>query len=239
MPWLTRARASRVPPSYPLLHIEDDFLWRELIISVVETSPVVQSCLSVSTGAEGLSLAQVWQPALVLLDLRLPDADGFALARELARLPRPPRVLALSHRMDDETLHQVGQSHFAGLIWKNADALHLVPFALAEIVAGRKYYSPEVRDAFRRLRADPEAFFKILSVREVELLPYFGLGWTDAEIAERLGVSAFTIKSHRQHIMAKLDLHRTAQLIHWTIVRGFVPANGLPPPFPSGKLPAG
>jgi DNA-binding NarL/FixJ family response regulator len=237
MPWLAHARANRVHPSYPLLHIEDDFLWRELIVSVVETSPVVQSCLSASTGAEGMSLAQAHQPALVLLDLFLPDMDGFAIARELAQLPRPPRVLALSNRTDDETLYQVGQSHFAGLIWKNVDALHLLPIALAEIVAGQKYYSPDVRDAFRRLRSDPKAFFKILSMREVELLPYFGLGWSDGEIADHLGASAFTIKSHRQHILAKLDLHRTAQLIHWTIVHGFVPANGLPPPRPKSEEP--
>jgi DNA-binding NarL/FixJ family response regulator len=55
----------------------------------------------------------------------------------------------------------------------------------------------------------------------MELLPFFGYGWTNERMAERTGLSAATIRTHRQNILRKLDLHSTEKLIHWAIVKGF------------------
>lgn len=215
--------------SLSILHIEDDPLWGEAVRLVVESLPEPVDYRRGATGAEGIRLAREQEAEIVLLDLRLPDRDGFGVAGDLVRRAGRPRIIVLSARTDDAALLQVmRQPHFSGLIWKAGWMREQLPAALAEVRSGRKYYPPEVRDALRRLRADPQAFFKILSDREIALLPGLGRGLTDGEIAGQAGLTALTVKSHRQHIMAKLGLHRTPDLIYWAIEHGFVEST-LPP----------
>ena len=70
-------------------------------------------------GQEGLALCRKIQPDVVLVDLRLPDEDGFQFAARVKELPRAPRVLFLSCRTDDVTLFHAWSDSVAGLIWKS------------------------------------------------------------------------------------------------------------------------
>ncbi|MBI2518385.1 MAG: response regulator transcription factor [Opitutae bacterium] len=212
-----------------ILSIEDESLWRTFIAAALGVLPMVSQSESAPTGQDGLRMARTLRPDIVLLDLMLPDTDGFSLALDLARLPHPPRIILLSSRQDDVALLAASESHISGLLWKSGDVFRQLPVVLGEVASGRKFYPPEVRDALRRLRADPNAFFKILSTRELELMPRFGLGQSDAEIATALGLSNHTVKSHRQHVMAKLGLHSAPRLIHWAIDHGFAPLRRQPP----------
>lgn len=206
------------------LHIEDDPLWSNVVARVLRSVPELARTAHARNGTDGLALARTLQPDIVLLDLRLPDADGFLLSAGLARFVPAPKILLVTARGDDATLFHATQPHIAGLVWKSTEIAGELPEAMRAALLGKKYYPPDVRDALRRLRADPNAFFKILSEREISLLPHFSLGETDEQIAAAVGLSAFTVKSHRQHIMAKIGLHRTPDLIRWALDHGFVPS---------------
>jgi two-component system response regulator NreC len=216
-----REVASMRAAASSILYIEDDSPWCELIETAIRGWPGARRFTAAATTAQGLRDARTLTPEIILLDLPLPDADGFALARELSRLPHRPRLLLLSARSHDAVLFQAGQAHISGLLWKTPAVTRVLPVALQEVAAGRRFLLPEVGMALRRLRADSEAFFKFISERELELLPIFGLGCTDDEIAARVGLSPLTVKSHRQHILAKLGLHRSVDLVHWAIRSGF------------------
>lgn len=214
-------------------------MWQTVISAALRALPSVAHFEHASTGHDGLALTRTLRPDLVLLDLVLSDADGVALALELARLPFPPRVLLLSARRDAAALYAASEPHIAGLLLKSHGALGQLPQAIGTVAAGGKYYPTEVREALRRFRADPQAFFKLLSPRQIALLPHFARAESDEEIATGLGLSAHTVKSHRQTVMRKLDLHGPARLTHWAIVNGFGGA-ALPPALqaPSSKLQA-
>ncbi len=183
---------------------------------------------TVPDAATALSRAESLQPDVVLLDVVLPDGDGLAVARTLSAMKTPPRIVLLSVRRDDVVLQAASSAHIAALLWKTGDVLDKLPEAIRTVTAGGKYHPPEVREALRKFRADPQAYFKILSDRELELLPRFGEGLSDEEVATLFGLSIHTVKSHRQNILTKLGLHSTARLIHWAIMRGFVrpPSDG-------------
>lgn len=166
-------------------------------------------------------MARTLRPSVILLDLQLPDTEGAQLAEELAQLPHEPRIVVLSVRQDPVSLHAACAPHIAGLIWKNADTLAHLPAAIAAVAAGGRYFPAEVRDALRRFRSDPKAFFKLLTPREQELMSFFARGASDAEIAAACGLSAHTVRAHRQNAMHKLDLPSFARLVHWAIVNGF------------------
>ncbi len=213
---------------FSLLHVEDDSLWQTSVAGVLRQLPEVQSYETVATASAARERACDFQPDLVLLDVVLADGDGLQLAREFAGRPIPPRILLLSVRRDDAVLQAAHESHVAALLWKSNDVLTRLPEAIRTVAAGGRYFPPEVREALRKFRSDPAAYFKILSDRELDLLPLFGSGLSDDEAAAQLGLKASTVKTHRLSILAKLNLSSTARLIHWAIQRGFVrpPSDG-------------
>ncbi|MBI5424477.1 MAG: response regulator transcription factor [Opitutae bacterium] len=210
-----------------ILQIEDDPLWRDFCAAALQDRPEVGSLETAVDGAGGLALAQLRRPDIVLLDLRLPDIDGFVLLEQLAKLrPRPPKILILSVRNDAWALFRSRDERVHGFLWKTGDIkLHLLT-ALTALAQGNKYYPADVRQAWTELRADPSAFFKILSSRELDLMHHFASGLGDAEIAQQIGLSTLTVKSHRQHVMTKIGVHSTPQLIHWAIRAGFGRGDG-------------
>jgi DNA-binding NarL/FixJ family response regulator len=209
-------------PPKSLLHVEDDVLWGRAVKQMVNGRREVSHIGTAATAAQGLALCRARQPDLAVLALELPDADGFDLALTLANLPRPPRVLLLTVKTDEVTLFRASYAYIAGMIWKTGQVRVTLHCAIREVLAGRRYFPTDVREAMRTIRTDPTAFFKILSSRELSLLPLLCQGSSDSQIAAQTDLCPVTIRSHRQHIMAKLDLHRTADLIRWAAEKGFV-----------------
>jgi two-component system secretion response regulator SsrB len=209
-------------PSPTLFHIEDDPVWGHAVQTMIRGWQEVRHVGVATTAAEGLACCRLHQPNLVLLELQLPDADGFDLAVALAGLSCAPRVLALTGRADEATLFRVGRANIAAMVWKAGPIRETLRCAVGEVLAGRRYFPADVRAAIRSIRCRPNAFFKILSERELSLLPMLCQGAADSDLALRTGLSPATVKSHRQHIMTKLDLHRAADLIRWAAEKGFV-----------------
>jgi DNA-binding NarL/FixJ family response regulator len=185
--------------------------------------PAVRQVLTAGTGAEGLAQARTQRPDVVLLDLRLPDADGLELADELGALPHVRRIVLVTARADDAALHAAAsRPHITGLIWKNLQMPHLLPRALDVVAGGGRFHPPEVRAAWCELKRRPDAFYKYFSPRELEFAALLGRGLSDGEVAEKLGVGTFAARSQRQRIMQKLGLHRSVDLVHWAIRTGLV-----------------
>lgn len=216
-----------------LVHIEDDAWSVQIVRELVRHWPEIEHAGAAVSAAEGAALCRQTRPAIALIDLRLPDGDGFSLGKALRQLPHPPRLIFLTARKDDAALFALSRDPSLSLLWKSpAINDHLRP-AVAEALAGRAYQPPEVRANLLRLRRDPLAFFKILADAELELLPLFGRGLSDQDIAAATGRSAFTIKWRRHQIMRKLDLHRATDLMRWARQKGFAD-EGAPPCPPAG-----
>lgn len=176
---------------------------------------------SAANGRDGIALCREKQPAIVLLDLGLPDLDGFAVWEQLHTLPRPPRALLLTGRTDEALLHRVGLGGFAGLLCKDAVLPdHLRP-ALAVVAAERTYYPREVGEALRRFRGSPDAFFKLLSPWELKLVSLLAQGHRDDDIAAQTGCRGGTIRNHWHNIAGKLGLRDRHDLHRWAVAKGF------------------
>jgi len=204
-----------------VLHIEDDSLWARVVAGLLGDWPEVCPVGAAGNGHDGLVLCAERKPAVVILDLVLPDLKGFEVLDRLNALPHPPQILLLTCRQDEAVLYRLGFGGVAGLIWKSIDfARHLRP-ALAALAAGRSYFPPEVTGALRRFHASPDAFFKILSPLEQRLVSLAGMGWTDGEIARRLACGFSTVRVHFRNIMIKLGLEGRHALLRWARTAGF------------------
>lgn len=201
--------------------VEDQILFREFLIDSLQNK---LGCEVVGTAIDGpgaLDLISRLKPELVILDILIPEISGIVVARSLRKdFPRI-RILALSNEMDAKTLHQVHQLRLNGFVDKNAASFEVLEEALTVIRAGGRFFSESMVRAVKELRADPEAFMKILSPREQEILTHIGGGLSDQEIGMRLGLSDTSVQSHRRNLLRKLNCHSTPQLIRFAQDKGF------------------
>lgn len=194
-------------------------------------------------GARAACLAN--PPDVLLLDLWLPDGDALTLAAELRRLRLPVRIIACTSRRDPVALHSYDALQLDGMLLKCGHLPVRLRAALDRVRDGGRYLSPGLASLHARMHADPAAYYKLLSTRQLGLLPWLGCGLADEVIAQHLAAQPVAVRSHRYRIMRTLGLNRLADLMRWAVRTGFVPPSlfsggdgGSPHP-PGGPEPVG
>ena len=211
------------------LVIEDHTMVRELLVTACAQALPGATLASAGTRAAALISCRREPPDLVILDLVLPDGDGLDLAPEILRAAPTAKIIALSSHIDEFTLQRAQSSHVHGIIDKNEQPVRILHEAITAVLAGQRYFSSRVQRLKASVQADPLAFDKILSVREQSVLRLIGDGQSNEQIALNLGISPGTAKLHRLHIMAKLGLHSTPQLMRYAVEKGFTRIADRPP----------
>lgn len=187
------------------------------------------------SGLRAVELILNEKPDVVILDLSLPDMDGFNVVDRVFSAMPALRFLVLSSHCDDYTLFRVEKSGVHGFIDKNSNTVETLQEALTAIADGRIYFSAAFQAAKLARRTDPRSFTKVLSEWERAILSLIGQGLSDEEIGERLNLSHRTVQTHRSNILRKLDVKGTPKLIAFAIEHGFtqIPARqGSKPAFP-------
>ena len=214
-------RSAPVGTRHTVLHIEDDPFWSELVAKAIGQWPEFRLVGTVPTGVDGIRRCQELAPRIVVLDLRLPDMNGFEVLEALQRQSPRPKVLLMTVRDDQVALHHASRPEVAGMISKTAYFDLELRGALAVIVSGGRYFAGRIQAAARSLRASPTAYFKLLTPREIAVLRAIAMGCDDGEIAALLAVAEETVRSHRKSVMRKVDVHCTAKLTVWAREKGF------------------
>ncbi|MEX0323152.1 MAG: response regulator [Puniceicoccaceae bacterium] len=210
--------------------VEDQSLFREFLEALVNEQYELVG--SAEDGESALELIRRTCPDLVLLDLLIPKLSGIELARELMTWQPAPRILALSAETDAKTLYDVSVLGLPGFIDKKDTTIDVLKKAIQTVGRGQRFISESVRQRLVTLRRDQNAFQKILSNREQEILSLIGGGLLDADISEQLGITVSSAQTHRANILRKLELHSTTELMRYALEKGFwkteywEPANG-------------
>lgn len=201
--------------------IDDHSIVRGLLQRIAEDAFPGVTVFAARDGRTGIDLTEQHQPELILLDLELPDADGFELVGQLRTAAPRARVLVLSSHTEPYVLHRIIEAAVDGFVDKNEHDPALLVGVMRQVADGQRYFSAVVQDALARFRSDPTAFPKLLSPREQDLLRLFGQGWSDQRIAEQVGLRDITVRNHRRNIMARLGIHSTPELIRYALENGF------------------
>lgn len=187
------------------------------------------------SGRKAVEMILQTKPDVVILDLSLPDLDGFTVVDRVQRELPGLRILVLSSHCDDYTLFRVEQTGVHGFLDKTTNSVETLRDALREIAAGRVYFSESFQQARLARRTNPNSFTKVLSEWERAILSLVGQGLSDAEIGKRLTLSPRTVQTHRSHLLRKLAIKNTPKLIAFAIENGFTqvpPKAGSRPTFP-------
>jgi DNA-binding NarL/FixJ family response regulator len=189
-------------------------------------------------GEEAVALAAEHDPDVVLMDLRMPRVDGIEAIRRLTERGDRPRTIALTTYADDASVLGALRAGARGYLTKDAGA-EQIRAAVEAVHRGEAALDPAVQHHVVAALSEPSAAPAApaaspdepdlpdgLTPREAEVLALIAGGLTNAEIAERLVVSAATVKSHVNHIFAKAGVHDRAQAVHYAYRHGLVPRDG-------------
>jgi DNA-binding NarL/FixJ family response regulator len=174
-------------------------------------------------GEEALALAREHDPDIVLMDLRMPRVDGIEAIRRLAARGERPRAIALTTFADDASVLGALRAGARGYLTKDAGAEE-IRAAVEAVARGEAALDPAVQHhvvaALGAPAADAAELPGELTPREAEVLGLIAAGLTNSEIAERLVVSAATVKSHVNHIFAKIGARDRAQAVVYAYAHG-------------------
>ncbi|QDB78565.1 response regulator transcription factor [Georgenia wutianyii] len=177
---------------------------------ILEQSGEVVVVAEAADGASAVTNARALRPDVVLMDIRMPGTDGIAATREIVSAGLAD-VLVLTTFDLDEYVFGALRAGAAGFLLKTADAATLVD-AVRRVAAGEGVVAPEVtRRLLSALVRAPEpheaqvpADVATLTDREREVLAGLGQGLSNAGLAEALGISEATAKTHVSRVLAKL-----------------------------------
>ena len=198
-------------------------MFRQLIQTVCDRELGCEVIAAVANGREALRAVAQGRPDLVILDLYLPDLDGFAVTDEVRLISPGTRILLMSAHCDQNTLHKVAQAGADGFLDKGTDTVATLRQAVTAVLNGRHFWSARFQSARRAWEGDPDSPFKILSDWERRVLAHIGQCLTDGEIALRLGIAPRTVKRHRSNLLRRLGLSGTPKLIAYAQALGFAP----------------
>lgn len=213
-----------------LLIVDDEAMVRRGLRLVLEAEDDLQVIGEAADGLEALDEAARLKPDVVLMDVRMPRLDGVEACRRLVATS-DAKVVVLTTFDLDEHLFAAVRAGASGFLLKASRPEDLVD-AIRAAHAGNALVEPRMTkrllEEFARRPASPDGnrVFADLTDRERDVLLEVARGASNAEIADRLYISETTVKTHVNHILAKLSVRDRIQAVVLAYDHGLVEPGG-------------
>lgn len=187
----------------------------------------------VGTAADGVEAYQKvmkYKPDVLIMDLSMPPGEsGLIATSKITESFSDTKILILTMYDDEEYLFHVLRNGAKGYILKNAPDEQLI-LAIRTVFKGETYVDMKLTTSLvnefvnnsgndKQTTTDP---YKILSKREIEILPLIAKGYGNKDIAEKLFVSVKTVEAHKTHIMQKLELKSKPELVEYAMKKKLI-----------------
>jgi DNA-binding NarL/FixJ family response regulator len=199
-----------------ILIVDDHLMFRMGIKSVLATRPDLQIVAEASNYAEAVDAYQLHEPALVILDLRIPGRGGLEILLAIRKMQNVAKVLILSSFANEEEIYQTMRAGASGYLLKDVGSEELIA-GIHEICRGGLCLSEAMRALVAKRLTTPD-----LTRRENEILELIVKGLTNREIANVFGTSQNTVRNQTINIFAKLEVTDRSEAAGAALHRGIV-----------------
>ncbi len=208
--------------------VDDHAIVRAGLRMLLQAQADMEIVGEVEAGRAAVAKARELMPDVVLMDISLPDIDGFEATQQIKRALPNVAVLALTMHESDEYFFKMLQAGASGYVPKKAAPTDLVT-AIRTVHGGGMFLYPSVakalvHDYLSRVAegGGERASYDGLTDREHEVLKMIADGLSNQEIADKLTISVKTVERHRANIMSKLNLHSRTELVKYAIRKGLI-----------------
>jgi DNA-binding NarL/FixJ family response regulator len=211
---------------------DDQRAVREALATVLDAEPNLEVVGLAADGDEAVELAHRFSPDVVLMDLRMPNVDGVAATRRLATELPEVKVVVLTTFADDASILAALEAGASGFLTKDAGR-EQISLAVRSAAAGQAVLDPIVQASLLRAASlpvadaspdspEPASLPDDLTPREADVLRAIAAGHSNTEIAAELFISEVTVKSHINHLFAKIHARTRAEAVRYAYDHGLV-----------------
>jgi DNA-binding NarL/FixJ family response regulator len=173
-------------------------------------------------GAETILRCEQFRPDVLLLDLRLPDLPAATICTRIKERHPETAIVILTAHPEEMAVRGCLKAGASACLFKDVNEQNLLS-ALMQVVHGRAVIDPRIAGAMLPRRNGAAAGeTPLLTTREHEVLLFIARGLTTQEIAEGIGLSPNTVKSHSRALFAKLGAHNRVQALAVATERGLL-----------------
>ena len=206
--------------------VDDQALVREGLMTLLEAAPDINPVAAAADGEEAVRLCARHRPDVVLMDLRMPKLDGVEATRRIRATQPETEVVVLTTHADEASILDALRAGARGYLTKDAGIAE-ISRAVHAAADHQTLLDPVVHSqllaaatAGARPAAQPAALPDDLTQREGEVLSLIARGLSNREIAATLVVSEATVKTHINHVFAKIGVRDRAQAVHYAYTHG-------------------
>ena len=214
-----------------VLIADDQELVRTGFRVILETEGDIEVVAEADNGHEAIRQVALLKPAVVLMDIRMPELDGLAATEHILRQPDPPTIVVLTTFDQNEYIYRALRAGAAGFLLKDAPSSRLIA-AVRAAATGDSLIEPSITQRLVARFAEPTtgsgvpARLAQLTEREVDVLRLLSRGLSNMEIAAEMVVAETTVKTHVARILTKLGVRDRVQAVVVAYETGFVGRGG-------------
>ncbi len=223
-----RGKDVRVTPKNTILIVDDHPLVRQGLKMLLTSKSKFEVIGEAATGAEALEKVSRLKPAVVLMDLSLPDQSGLEVIGNIRNAREKARIIVISMHSKPDYIAKAFQAGAQGYIAKDAAPENILQ-AIQAVLDGEYFMDSSVSHKVVENLIHPPAApglknqkLDALTAREQEVFVLLAEGLSNDQIAQRLFISLKTAKNHRVSIMRKLGIHNTHELIRNAVKLGLI-----------------
>jgi DNA-binding NarL/FixJ family response regulator len=199
---------------------DDHPIFRQGLRQIIEKEFGLRVIADAEDGPTALELIKAHQPMVAVLDLDMPELDGFSVTRQVREMKLPVKIIILTMHKDELHFNQAIDLEVNGYAIKDGAAYEIVN-CIKTVVRGGEYFSPAVSSFLlkrsRRAESHQQTSLGDLTPTERRVLLLLAELKTTKEIANELCISPRTVDNHRAHICSKLDLQGSHALVKFAL----------------------
>lgn len=197
-----------------VLIVDDHPLVRMGIRRLLEDSPDIHVVAEAENGEQALKLAKSHKPDVILLDMKMPDMDGWEVTCRLKKSNSSAKIIVVTALSAGPLPSRILQLGALGYLTKESSGPGEMATAIRKVSQGERYLSAEIAQkiALNSLESSQESPFDLLSEREMQVMLMITRGMEVQDIADRLFLSPKTVNGYRYRMFEKMGIKNDVEL---------------------------
>jgi two-component system response regulator NreC len=208
--------------SVRILLADDHGIVRQGLRAILARDPALDVVGESSDGRDAVRLAEALDPGIVIMDIAMPHLNGIEATAQIVKRNPKTGIIILSMHSDETYLLRALTAGARGYLLKDSAEVDLIR-AVHTVAQGKPFFSPAItgtllEDYVRNLQQrNLQDSYDLLTDREKEVLQMIAEGMSNKEVAGALELSTYTVETHRNNLMQKLNLHNTAEIVLYAV----------------------